>query len=63
VIERHTPLAPELCIAIGSVSADLAGTTNLVRIGPSSGKGVEGALSGPTGPNVAELVRLLEDER
>lgn len=60
-IERHTPLAPELCIAIGSVSVDLAGASSLVRIGPSSGKGVEGALSGAPGPNVSELVRALED--
>ncbi len=61
-IDRHTPLAPDLCVAIGAISLDLAGATNLVRIGPSSGKGVEGALSGPPGANLIELLRVLEDE-
>jgi len=60
VIDRHTPLAPELCIAVGSISLDLAGTTNLVRIGPSSGKGVEGALSGSVGKNLADLAAALQ---
>jgi hypothetical protein len=63
VIDRHTPLAPELCIAVGAVALDLAGATNLVRIGPSSGKGVEGVLAGPPEASLAELTRLLEDER
>jgi electron transfer flavoprotein alpha subunit len=63
VIDRHTPLAPELCIAVGAVALDLAGSTNLVRIGPSSGKGVEGVLStGAPSANLTELVRVLEDE-
>ncbi|MDQ3337517.1 MAG: hypothetical protein M4D80_20330 [Myxococcota bacterium] len=63
VIDRHTPLAPELCIAIGSVALDLAGTTNLVRIGPSSGKGVEGVLStGTPAAHLAELNQALEDD-
>jgi hypothetical protein len=62
VIDRHTPLAPELCIAIGSIALDLAGTTSLVRIGPSSGKGVEGALStGTPAENLVELCSVLED--
>ena len=63
VVDRHTPLAPELCIAVGSIGLDLAGTTNLVRVGPSSGKNVEGALSsGTPGENLAELVRALEGD-
>jgi len=63
VVDRHTPLAPELCIAVGSIALDLAGTTSLVRIGPSSGKGVEGALSGSPSANLAELSRALEGDR
>ena len=59
VIDRHTPLAPELCIAVGSVALDLAGTTNLVRVGPSSGKNVEGVL--PAG-SLPELAGALEGE-
>jgi electron transfer flavoprotein alpha subunit len=59
--ERGAPLAPELCVAIGTVQLDLAGTTSLVRIGTSGGKGVDGALTGPVGPNVADLVRALEE--
>jgi len=62
VIDRHTALAPELCIAVGAIALDLAGTTNLVRIGPSSGKGVEGALSGAPGPNLVELTHALDAE-
>lgn len=61
VVDRHTPLAPELCIAVGSIALDLAGSTHLVRVGPSSGKGVEGALSaGTPGENLVELARALE---
>jgi electron transfer flavoprotein alpha subunit len=59
VIERHTPLAPDLCIAVGSISLDLAGSTNLVRIGPSSGKNVEGALTGAPSASLAELTSTL----
>lgn len=60
IIDRGTPLAPELCIAIGSPSIDLAGAASLIRIG-SSGKGADGALTGPVGPTLVELVRALED--
>ena len=62
-IDRATPLAPELCIAVGAVALDLAGSTSLVRVGPSSGKNVDGALSGPPAANVAELARVLEAQR
>ena len=63
VVDRHTPFAPELCIAVGSIALDLAGTTSLVRIGPSSGKGVEGALStGTPVQNLTELTKALEDD-
>ena len=59
-IDRATPLAPELCVAVGAIALDLAGATSLVRVGPSSGKNVDGALSGPPAANVAELARALE---
>jgi electron transfer flavoprotein alpha subunit len=60
VIERGAPLAPEVCVLIGSASLDLAGATSLVRIGSVGGKGTDGALPGPVGPNLAELCRALE---
>lgn len=59
VVDRHTPLAPELCVAVGSIGLDLGGATNLVRLGPSSGRGVDGALSGSPATNLAALVRAL----
>jgi len=61
VLERGAPLAPELCVAIGLPSIDLAGSTSLVRIGTAGGKGVDGALTGPIAASLGELARLLED--
>ena len=61
VLERGAPLMPELCVAIGLPPIDLAGSTSLVRIGTSGGKGVDGALTGPIAPNLGELARLLEE--
>jgi hypothetical protein len=60
VVERHTPLAPELCVAIGTPALDLAGATSLVQIGPAASKTADGALAGPPGPSLVELVRALE---
>jgi hypothetical protein len=60
VIERGAPLAPELCVAIGAPVFDLAGSAGLVRIGTAGGKGVDGALTGPAGPSLEQLVRALE---
>lgn len=60
VIERTTPLAPELCIAIGNAMLDLAGTTSLIRIAASERRGVEAALVGPVAENLAALVAALE---
>ncbi|MCW5808896.1 MAG: hypothetical protein KIT31_41475 [Deltaproteobacteria bacterium] len=60
VVERVTPLAPELCVAIGSPNLDLAGATSLVRVG-SNGKGVDGVLPGPVGASVQDLLRALEE--
>jgi hypothetical protein len=61
VIERGTPLAPEMCIAIGLPPIDVAGSTSLVRIGSSGGKGVDGALTGSIANNLGELARILEE--
>ena len=60
VIERGAPLAPDLCVAIGASSVDLAGAAGLVRIGAAGGKGVDGALAGPAGASLDQLVRALE---
>ena len=61
VIERGTPLAPEMCIAIGVPPIDVAGSTSLIRIGSSGGKGVDGALTGSIAQNLGELARILEE--
>ncbi len=58
-----TPLAPELCVAIGSPQIDLSGATSVIKIGSPSGggKNVDGAISGLAGPALSELVRALEE--
>ena len=60
VIERGAPLAPALCVAVGAPAVDIAGAASLVRVGSAGGKGVDGALTGPIAPNLAELARALE---
>ena len=60
VIERGAPLAPQLCVAVGVPAIDVAGAASLVRVGSAGGKGVDGALTGPIAPNLAELARALE---
>lgn len=61
VVSRNAPLNPELCIAIGSPAIDLAGSSSLVRIGATGGKGVDYALGGPIAAQLGELVRALEE--
>lgn len=59
-----TPLAPELCVAIGSPSIDLAGASSLIRIGQAKdtiGKNVDGAIPGLAGTALAELINALEN--
>jgi hypothetical protein len=66
VVDRNTALAPELCVVIGSIGLDLAGVTNIVRVGSSrtiaphaaSGKGVEGVLAASA---LGELTRALDE--
>ncbi len=60
VIDRNSPLAPEVMIAIGNVNVDLAGSTSLIRITPNPGKQVDGALTGPVGGSLSELVDALK---
>ena len=60
VIATDAALAPALCVAIGTGEIDVAGAASLVRVGASGGKGVDGALTGPIGPCLAELARALE---
>jgi hypothetical protein len=61
VIHRATPLAPEVCIAIGNAQLDLAGSTSLVRIGGTATKTADGALPGLADVGVRELVKRLGD--
>jgi hypothetical protein len=61
VVDRTTPLAPELCITIGTPAIDLAGASSLIRIGAPAGKTSDGALPGLAEVALAELVRALED--
>lgn len=58
-IARTTPLSPEVLIAIGTVNVDIAGATSLIRISPTAGKQVDGALTGPIGSSLIELVDAL----
>lgn len=61
VIERNAPFAPEVCIAVGNPSIDLAGATSVVRVGGGGGKAIDGSLSGAIPMNLAELRRALEE--
>lgn len=59
-----TPLAPELCVAIGSPSIDLAGASSLIRIGQAKdtvGKNIDGAIPGLAGVALVELIKALEE--
>jgi hypothetical protein len=61
VIDKTTPLAPDLCVAVGNITLDLAGSTSYVRVGASGGKTVDAALSGVAAAGVAELAKRLEE--
>jgi electron transfer flavoprotein alpha subunit len=60
VVDRQTPLAPELCIAVGDAKVDLAGSTSVIKIGAQPGKLVDGALPGAIDTGLAALVQKLE---
>jgi electron transfer flavoprotein alpha subunit len=60
VVDRTTPLAPDLCVLVGNAHVDLAGATSVIRIGAQPNKSVDGALPGPAGSGLAELLERLE---
>lgn len=59
IIDKGSPLAPEVLIAIGNANLDLAGSTSVIRITPTPGKQLDGALTGPVGGCLSELVDAL----
>jgi hypothetical protein len=59
VVDRHTPLAPDLCVAVGDAKLDLAGATSVIKIGAQPGKLVDGALPGSVDAGLAALVQKL----
>jgi electron transfer flavoprotein alpha subunit len=59
-VDRTTPLAPDLAIAIGNTQLDLAGSTSLVRIGTPAGKTADAAVPGSAKEGLADLVKRLE---
>jgi hypothetical protein len=60
IVEHSTPLAPELCVAIGNAQLDVAGATSVIKLGALPGKLVDGALPGSPKSGLAELVAALE---
>ncbi len=64
VVDKNTPLAPELCVTIGNAHLEVAGATSLVRIGSTAPKDkiADGALPGLVDVGVREIVKLLEEE-
>jgi electron transfer flavoprotein alpha subunit len=61
VVGRTTPLAPELCIQIGTSHIDVSGATSIIRIGDKPAKGVDGVMPGPVGESLAALVKRLDE--
>jgi hypothetical protein len=63
VVERNTPLAPELLVAIGDAQLDVGGATSVVKIGATPANrvtNVDGALPGAADVGLAALVKNLE---
>ncbi|MEO6772153.1 MAG: hypothetical protein ABI467_03915 [Kofleriaceae bacterium] len=63
VIDKTTPLAPELIVTIGGVQVDVAGATSVIKVGASPATriaGVDGVVAGPVEAGLAELVKKLE---
>lgn len=60
VVDRTTPMAPDLCVLLGNVQLDLAGTTSVIRIGAQPNKSVDGALPGDVSKRLADLIEKLE---
>jgi hypothetical protein len=60
VVDRSTPMAPELCVVIGNGQLDLAGATSVIKIGAQPNKDVDGALPGDVAKGLADLIKRLE---
>lgn len=60
-VDATVPLAPDVCVAIGKVSLDVAGASSLIRIGGPSDKTADGLLPAPADISLASLVKTLED--
>jgi hypothetical protein len=60
VVDRATPLAPDLCVLVGNAQLDVAGSTSVIRIGTQPSKTVDGALPGSVASGLADLVKRLE---
>jgi len=61
IVDKSTPLAPELCVVIGNATVDLSGSTSVIKIGASADKTIDGALPAPPAVSLASLVKHLED--
>jgi hypothetical protein len=57
---QHTPIAPELCIAIGTPRTDVAGASSLIQIGGARSTYVDGLLAGAALDELTGLVQQLE---
>lgn len=60
VVDRTTPMSPDLCVLIGNAQLDLAGATSVIRIGAQPTKHVDGALPGAVAKGLADLIARLE---
>jgi hypothetical protein len=63
VVDKTTPLAPELCVTIGGAQVDVAGATSVIKIGASASTrvpGVDGVVPGLAEAGITELVKKLE---
>ncbi|MGE3544842.1 MAG: hypothetical protein AB7L28_12965 [Kofleriaceae bacterium] len=59
-VDRSTPIAPELCVTIGTDAVDIAGATSVIRIGGTLGK-LDAGLAGPVGSTMSTLIHALEE--
>jgi hypothetical protein len=64
VVDKTTPLAPELCVTIGNAELEVSGATSLIRIGSSApkDKAADGALPGLVDIGVREIVKMLDED-
>jgi hypothetical protein len=63
IVDKTTPLAPELCVTIGGAQVDVAGATSVIKIGASPATrvaSVDGVVPGIAETGLADLVRKLE---